>query len=539
MPAFFFTFLCDVVTRMITFRQPAAVLLAFASVVIVAVFVGYFPGLSAPFYLDDRVSIVENQAFAKHDVLLLWQLFGSRFIGYFSLYLNYLVSPENTVFYRITNLIIHFLNGLLLGLLYRRLCQFLKVKAHLWLAVVLIALWLVHPLHSAAVTYIVQRLAALVTFFGLLTLYSYMRFRNDHKKTWLILALLAFAAAVMTKQNAVVLPLMIFVFEWLYGGKRRQLNFILAGCIALILICGWLAPEFSEWLDVRSRETTLYSRWDYFSAQGYVLLLYWAKLLFIYPLQLDMTMPIQSISIEVRYSALVLHALLMLLAAISYKRLPLFTLGVFWFYLLNLVESGVIPIVDLAFEHRAYFPDCALVLALVGLIPLGFGVVHPRIWFLFAIGTLIFSTIKLYQRNELWQQPEQFHLQNISNNPTAAKAMATVGAIYAREGKFTLANDYMTKSFEYQFEQGSISVGTIVNIMKVRFEMKEYQSGVNLAVLGLKSINEPRLRSDLLAAMAVGYINMGYCDFAKGLIQTALSLNPSNSQALLIKDVCN
>ncbi len=513
-------------------------LLAFASVVIVAVLGGYFPGLSAPFYLDDRVSIVENQAFAKSDILLLWQLYGSRFVGYFSLYLNYLVSPDNTLFYRFTNLIIHLLNGLLLALLYRQLCKFLQIRAHQWVAAVLIALWLVHPLHSAAVTYIVQRLASLVTLFGLLTLYSYLRFRTEQHRLWLLLASLAFGASVLTKQNALVLPLMLFIVEWLYGAKRRQLNYLVFGGSACIFLVVLLMPELISWLDARTRETTLYSRWDYFSVQGYILLLYWAKLFYIYPLQLDMTMPIQAISAELKYTALMVHAVLILLAAVSYKRLPLFTLGVFWFYLLHLVESGVIPIVDLAFEHRAYFPDSALVLALVGLIPLGQRFVHRNIWLIGAAAALLFSTIQLYQRNELWQHPEQFHLQNISTNPTAAKAMATLGSIYAGEGKLTLANDYMTQSFEYQFEQGTISVGTIVNIMKVRFEMKDYQSGVNLAHLGLKSINEPRLRSDLLAAMAVGYINMGYCDFAKGLIQTALNLNPSNPQALLIKDVC-
>jgi len=82
--------------------------------------------------------------------------------------------------YHLVNLLIHIGAGLLLFGVVRRtldLPQFRERYAGSgrWLALATAAIWLVHPLHTESVTYIVQRAESLMGMLFLLTLYASLR----------------------------------------------------------------------------------------------------------------------------------------------------------------------------------------------------------------------------------------------------------------------------------------------------------------------------------------------------------------------------
>ena len=94
--------------------------------------------------------------------------------------INYVLGGTDPRGYHVVNIAIHILAGLtLFGIVRRSLLtrvlrdRFVRLATPLSLAVALI--WIVHPLQTAAITYVIQRTEALVGLFYLLTLYCVIR----------------------------------------------------------------------------------------------------------------------------------------------------------------------------------------------------------------------------------------------------------------------------------------------------------------------------------------------------------------------------
>jgi hypothetical protein len=102
--------------------------------------------------------------------------------------------------------------------------------------------WLVTPLNSQAVIYIVQRMTLLTTLFFLLAFYAYISAREKKKAHLFVLSGVFFVLSLLSKQNGVVFPLVIVAYELIMvrRGEVRGLpaiqKWILAGMLAAMAI---------------------------------------------------------------------------------------------------------------------------------------------------------------------------------------------------------------------------------------------------------------------------------------------------------------
>ena len=203
------------------------------------VFLGiYAETLDHPFYFDDTSNIIEN----PHIRLEEFNLAGlkrviagghlqQRPIANLSFAINYLLGEYNPTQYRLVNVLIHGLNGLLLFCLVSIILR-LPAAAMSGLNVGRIAyvtalVWLVHPLHIQSVTYIVQRMNSMAAMFYLASMLCYIKFRQSEvpagKKVLLAGCLASALLALGSKEIAITLPFMIWVFEWFFfSGSRSQ-----------------------------------------------------------------------------------------------------------------------------------------------------------------------------------------------------------------------------------------------------------------------------------------------------------------------------
>jgi hypothetical protein len=153
-------------------------------VLVLAALATYRNSFASPFVFDDRTSIEENQSIRR-----LWPLgpvlsppcngetVGGRPLLNLSFALNYALGGLDVRGYHAANLAIHLAAALLLlGVVRRTLLlpglreRFGGAATPLALAAAL--LWMVHPLQTESVTYIVQRAESLCGCFYLLTLYG-------------------------------------------------------------------------------------------------------------------------------------------------------------------------------------------------------------------------------------------------------------------------------------------------------------------------------------------------------------------------------
>jgi hypothetical protein len=120
--------------------------------------------------------------------------------------------------YHLGNVLLHALNAVLVWLFLRRLL----VSA--WTTTLAALLFAVHPLQLEAVSLAIQRKTVLSGAAFFLTLLCYQRWRDDRGRVWYAGAVAAFAAAALAKPAVVTLPLILWLYEYTFLGRRRWLD---------------------------------------------------------------------------------------------------------------------------------------------------------------------------------------------------------------------------------------------------------------------------------------------------------------------------
>lgn len=226
--------------------RPWLVLLLFLAVG----FGTYFPCLRGERIWDDHYLVGENPFFrspAFCGEVFRQHLFTESFSTYYrpvqnlSYMLDYWLWGESTVGYHCTNVLIHSLSAWLLFLLLRRLLPALWKGGDSPAAAFLVALlWLVHPVHNAAVAYISGRADSLAALFALGAWLLMRRSaecpRMAVRAMCFSAAAVLFLAALCSKEIALVWALLFglhtLFFERSVSVRRRVL--LIAGVVAVI-----------------------------------------------------------------------------------------------------------------------------------------------------------------------------------------------------------------------------------------------------------------------------------------------------------------
>jgi hypothetical protein len=187
--------------------------------------VAYFNSFEGTFLLDDKFRIVNNPQIRQ-----LWPPSGgmvqsTRPILELTLALNYAIGGLNPWGYHAFNLAVHVLAGLLLFGIVRRMLESDNLRARYgaasrWLAVVVATIWLVHPLQTESVTYIIQRAESLMGLFFLLTLYCGIRACGSPRPLrWSIAAVIACALGMGSKEVMVSAPILMLLYDRTFIAK--------------------------------------------------------------------------------------------------------------------------------------------------------------------------------------------------------------------------------------------------------------------------------------------------------------------------------
>src|SRR5277367_1592606 len=189
-------------------------------VAIFAVFEIYWPAIHGPFLLDD--SGMPYTAGGVDPALRAW-VNGLRPLLMLSFWLNYQSAGNADTFgYHLVNIVLHVLNGGLIFLAVRKVLDWARVEK--WqagaLSVFCAGLFLLHPLQTESVTYIVSRSETLSVFFLLASFVVFLYRTGDAIYTLRSLAILAlFGSAVLTKEHTAVFPALLLLtdFYWNLG----------------------------------------------------------------------------------------------------------------------------------------------------------------------------------------------------------------------------------------------------------------------------------------------------------------------------------
>lgn len=196
-----------------------------ALLIVVATAAVYCNSLSGPFIFDDHRSILENPNCRR-----LWPIteamsappgtgMSSRPVAALSLAVNYALGGYDVFGYHVFNVLIHALASLTLLGLVRRTIPMLGRKgaagASLGIAPAVALIFAVHPLVTDALNHVTYRHEAMMGFSYLVTLYCFVRCARTRAAAgwWAVLAVLACAAGMGSKENMVSAPLLVLLFD--------------------------------------------------------------------------------------------------------------------------------------------------------------------------------------------------------------------------------------------------------------------------------------------------------------------------------------
>lgn len=428
------------------------------AIILILGFIIYANSFESTFHLDDINNIRDNPSIRNlSNIQGMWQFSQTRFLALYSFAWNYHYGQLDVGGYHVVNLIIHLTNAILVYWLSFLIFstpvlkdKFLpKDKTILSLAVAF--LFVSHPLATQSVTYIVQRMTSMSAMFYFLGLVLYLLSRSTDKgkaKTRLLIGCgISALLACLTKENAFTFPFAIVLLEVFFLQTRpnaisfKDRRVVLIGVALLSLIAlGFynysdyvLNPEYED----QNQGDNNITSWRYLLTQFSVILKYIQLLILPVNQVFDYNYKLVTSFLDPRaWISFIALLGLIGLAIVTFKKHRIISFGIFWFFLTIAIESSIIPLQDLIFEHRTYLPSFGFFLIFVY-------VVYWLTWKnIKTIGisilalVIVVNSVLTYLRNNVWKDEITLSTDSIKKSPGKGRPYNNRGDALVDEKRF-------------------------------------------------------------------------------------------------------
>lgn len=413
-----------------------------AGLLVVATLVAYANSFSGPFIFDDVASIVENPTLRGFREVLSPPAEGGitvsgRPVLNLSLALNFALSGLEVWSYHALNLLIHVLAGLtLFGLVRRTLAR--PPLAAQWgaladpLALVIAGLWLLHPLQTESVTYLVQRAESLMGLFFLVSLLAFARAADSSRpRAWMTLAFASCLLGVGTKEVAAMIPILVLLYDRTFISGSFRAAWLRHRWRHLALMTTWLPLAGLVAATGGNRGNTMgfdvavsltgYWLIQFEAITRYLWLTFWpSPLVFDYgqikPPGLAAALP----------WALPVLVLVPATVWALWRRPVAGFLGA-WFFLI-LTPTSIVPgVQQMIVEHRMYLPLAAVITLVAGPAALRLG---RRELLVAGAGLALAAGLVTWHRNTVYADEETLWQDTLAKRPANARTYNNLGRYY-------------------------------------------------------------------------------------------------------------
>lgn len=407
--------------------------------------IAYSNSFHGPFIFDDIDAIQNNPRINPnlHDApQQAPTTLSGRPVLFLTFAMDEAIAGMHVEIYHATNLLIHLACGSLLFAIIRKTLldrnsgrntwQNRFQTSAPWLAGAIAAIWLVHPLNTQAVTYIVQRAESLAGLFYLAVIYFLIRDAEKPTVAWKLSAIAACALGMATKESMATAPLVALLYDrtFLSGSiitaiKKRPSLYVGLAATWAILIAIILGGPRTASVGFNNISALDYARTQLNVIAHYVCLAIWPQ-----NLALDYyDWPIARTGSQITPAGwIVAFALIFFIAAFWLK--PRLGFVGAWFFLTLAPSSSVIPIfTEVAAEQRMYLP----LIAVVALVVIGIWTVLARNaagrWFAISLAAVLIASlmVRTIMRNAEYQNPVKIWTDNVAVRPLNPRAHFNLG----------------------------------------------------------------------------------------------------------------
>lgn len=454
---------------------------------VVIIIICYFNTLDAPWHFDDYGNIVESSSIRMKELSLnemhqvvhgSWHDVGSnrRPVAALTFGLNYLYSGYDTTSYHVVNICLHLMTACFVYLVFLQTLYLYKTRIAVSnssnrcmpcssVALFGSVLWAIQPIHTQAVTYIVQRQAVMAAMFYMLAMYCYISARLSKKRkgeiVLILLAVMFYLLGMGSKQNAAMLPLSLigyevafFRFSFLRSFRTSRVfqtfSFLVGIILTLILLLK--GKGMLDYIEMAYGQRT-YSMWERLLAEPVILFKYIFLLLTplsdFLTLESDIIAPLSLFDPPWTICAVLAITFLGLLGLYLLRRQPILGFAIFFFFANHLMESTFFPL-ELYFEHRNYLPSMFLYLAISFFLVKVLSYYNDKkeifmrsVFVLFGVMFLISEGNATFLRNDVWKSEITLMQDAIDKAPDNLRPYVTISTMFMRQGMPDQARQYL------------------------------------------------------------------------------------------------
>lgn len=407
----------------------------------------YWPALQGGFIFDDYPNLEAMGAYGGVDDFETFKNFVfngfsgplGRPVSLASFLIDDNKWPTSPDSFKQTNLKIHILTGLVLIWLTINLLRLYAAQVNdnqiVWVALINGAIWMLHPYMVSTSMYVIQRMAQLATLFVFAGIAGYLQGRIQLQAgkiragyLWMTSSIVFLGAlAVLSKENGILLPLLIGVIEFCLPAGLRIINkwwriiFLWLPSVVIFFVLA-RSINFAE----DAWPNRLFTQPERLLTEGRILIEYLYNL---YIPKIEGRGLFQDgynfsrgwfspISTAISWLAIVL---ILAAALLLPRKMPFFCLGILFFFTGHLIESTVIGL-ELYFEHRNYLPAAFLFLGISFFLVRLADRISLGVSIIVVFSIVLVLSLLTWERARLWSNTERLQLYWAASTPESARA---------------------------------------------------------------------------------------------------------------------
>ncbi len=452
----------------------------------------YYPSLHYEFQFDDLANITKHFQIRHYS---FYELFfsGTRWISYWLNSIHYKIGAFDPFSYRVGNICIHIFNGLLVFFIISKLLSLVRdnsfFKQYAFsLSWITTALFLLHPVQTQTVSYVIQgQLEGLAMLSTLLLIFCFLRTAQAQSLFGKIIGAFSLVTVSIllcgTKEIAIVAPILVMVIDWFFisQGNLRSIkkNIWTHTLIAVAIIGGYLKllkPAFFATIlglsfqaknnignIITQNPTDAITPFHYFISEFKVILHYLT--VFLWPFNMSVEYDCKLVDHFLAYDCIIPFFVLAILISFVIRlflknKIHPIVFGALWFAICIAPRSTIVPSPELIVDYKTYMASfgwffviaSALVWTVIYALTfieniysrnlLALRYIAP----LFLVLPLGFMTQK---RNTIWRSGLEFWQNMIDNAPQKARAYNNYGVeLSLKLGKFVESIPYFQKAID-------------------------------------------------------------------------------------------
>ncbi len=479
----------------------------------------YAQTLDSPWHMDDYHNIKDNLKI-QMNTLDLSSIKASLYatpdfentlyrpVSNLSFALNWFWGKDDVKGYHVVNIAIHMVTAFLL---YLTLIQLLQTpNAGKWdqdslyfIALLSSIFWAIHPIQIQAVTYIVQRMAALAALFYIMGILCFLKARMTcspaQRTIFTVLCTMSFALGLGSKNNAILLPVFLLLIEFVFFRDLSSKSFqkkavvVIITAALLIAVAGVLLffeKGLSQILD--PYKVKPFSMGQRLLTQPTVLLFYLSQIFYPiahrFSIAHDVTYATSLFQPWYTFFSISIVIFLIGLALFRICKTPILSFAILFYFGNHVVESTFLPL-EMIFEHRNYLPSFFL------FVPVSMGlknmlnhyrVIKKSMYYLllcFTCAILIGIGFSTYIRNWDWRSTQSLWQDAADKAPKLARPLHNLAwGHYEPAGQIEKALELFQKALNLKDDQAYNKAVLHGNLARIYYsKLKDYDKAVGHA----------------------------------------------------------